>query len=105
MSDTRTVWKQRVASWRASGESAERFSVGRGFAASTLKWWASQLRNAEAERAPVVRVAQVLRPAERTSRHGAIVVEDDTRMRVTIEPGADREALELILDLLGWRVR
>ena len=102
MSDARTVWKQRVASWRASGQSAEKFSAGR-FKASTLKWWASQLRSAGP--APVVRVAQVLRPAERTNRHGSIVVEDDTRMRITVEPGADREALSLVFDLLGLRAR
>lgn len=103
MSDTRAIWRQRVSSWRASGQSAEKFSARHGVKASTLKWWASQFRRAEP--VPVVRVAQVLRSSERTSRHGAIVVEDDTRMRVTVEPGADREALLLVFDLLGLRAR
>lgn len=105
MSDARTVWKQRIASWRASGESAEKFSAGRGFAASTLKWWASKLRS-EATVTPVVRVAQLVRsPAERVGGHGSIVVEGlDTRVRITIEPGADRDALALVLKMVSSRV-
>lgn len=105
MSDARTIWKQRVASWRASGESAEKFSTGRGYAASTLKWWASKLRS-EAAATPVVRVAQLVRsPAERVGRQGSIIVEGlDTRVRITIEPGADRDALALVLDVVGSRV-
>jgi undecaprenyl pyrophosphate synthase len=44
MSDTATKWRQRVAGWRASGETAERYSTGRGFTAGTLRWWASRLQ-------------------------------------------------------------
>jgi len=104
MSDARTVWKQRVASWRASGDSAAKFSAGRGYAASTLKWWASKLRS-EAP-IPVVRVAQFVRsPVERAGSPGSIIVEGlDSRVRITIEPGADRDALALVLDSLGSRV-
>ncbi|MFN0253338.1 MAG: IS66 family insertion sequence element accessory protein TnpA [Kofleriaceae bacterium] len=95
MADTRTIWKQRVASWRASGESAERFAVGRGFASSTLKWWASQLRAESPAR--IVRVAQLVRsPAE--GGRGAVVVEElDAHVRITIGPGADRETVETVL--------
>jgi len=104
MSDARTIWKQRVASWRASGQSAEKFSAGRGYAVGTLKWWASKLRS-EAATMPVVRVAQLVRsPAERVGRQGSIIVDLDTRVRITIESGADRDALALVLDSLGSRV-
>jgi hypothetical protein len=99
MSDTRTIWKQRIASWRASGESAERFAAGRGFAGSTLKWWASQLR--EESPARVVRVAQIVRsPGDptRARERGTVVVEGlDARVRITIEPGADRETVQTVL--------
>jgi hypothetical protein len=97
MADTRTIWKQRVASWRASGESAERFAIGRGFAASTLKWWASKL--CEDGPTPVVRMAQLVRSSGDGVRgRGAVIVEGlDTRMRVTIEPGADRETIAAVL--------
>ena len=97
MADARTIWKRRVASWRASGESAERFAVGRGFAGSTLKWWASKLRD---NSTPIVRVAQLVRAAGDGTRHGAVVVEGlDTRVRITIEPGADRETIATVLAL------
>lgn len=43
MSDTEETWKQRVASWRASGQTAEEFSAKQPWAASTLRWWASRL--------------------------------------------------------------
>lgn len=100
MADARTIWKQRVTSWRASGESAERYAVGRGFAASTLKWWASKLR--EDNSRPIVRVAQLVRSAGDGGGRGTIVVEGlDTRLRVTIEAGADRETIETVLALFA----
>ena len=99
MADARTIWKQRVASWRASGESAERFAVGRGFAGSTLKWWASKLRDDSST--PIVRVAQLVRTAGDGARHGTVIVEGlDTRVRITIEPGADRETIATVLALV-----
>lgn len=101
MADARTIWKQRVMSWRASGESAERYAIGRGFAASTLKWWASKLR-ADNSGGPIVRVAQVLRSAGEGRRPGTIVVEGlDTRVRITIEAGADRETITTVLAIVA----
>jgi hypothetical protein len=44
MSDTVETWKKRVASWRASGETAEKFSYGRPWSPKTLKWYGSKLR-------------------------------------------------------------
>lgn len=100
MADARTIWKQRVASWRASGETAERFAVGRGFAASTLRWWASKLR--EGGTTPIVRVAQLVRSSDSGRGRGAVVVEGlDTRVRVTIEAGADRETVATVLAIVA----
>jgi hypothetical protein len=102
MSDTETIWKQRVASWRASGETAETFSVGRGWSPKTLLWWSSRLQRHMTP--PVVRVAQLVRSAEPAPREGSIVVEVlDARLRVTIEPGADRETVVMVLDRLASR--
>ena len=100
MADARTIWKQRIASWRASGESAERFAVGRGFAASTLKWWASKLRDDSST--PIVRLAQVVRSAGDEGRErGTVVVEGlDTGVRITIQRGADRETIAMALALV-----
>jgi hypothetical protein len=52
---------------------------------------------------PVVRVAQLVRaslPAER-DRGGSIVVEAlDARLRITIEPGAERDTVAAVLGVL-----
>jgi hypothetical protein len=103
MSDTVETWKKRVASWRASAETAEEFSEGRPWSPKTLRWWASRLGRPSTTTAPVVRVAQLVRssvPVER-ERGGSIVVEAlDARLRITIEIGADRETVVAVLGAL-----
>jgi hypothetical protein len=104
MSDTVETWKKRVASWRASGETAEEFSEGRPWSPKTLRWYASRLRLPPARTAaPVVRVAQLVRstaPAER-ERGGSIVVEAlEARLRITIEVGAERDTVAVVLGAL-----
>lgn len=104
MSDTVETWKKRVASWRASGQTAEEFSEGRPWSPKTLRWWSSRLgRKTAAPAVPVVRVAQLVRaslPVER-ERGGSIVVEAlDARLRITIEAGADRDTVSAVLGVL-----
>jgi len=104
MSDTVETWKKRVASWRASGETAEEFSEGRPWSPKTLRWWSSRLgRKTAAPAVPVVRVAQLVRssvPIER-ERGGSIVVEAlDARLRITIEAGAERDTVATVLGVL-----
>lgn len=106
MSDTVETWKKRVASWRASGETAEEFSKGRPWSPKTLRWWASRLGRpvaAAVTPAPVVRVAQLVRssaPVDR-ERGGSIVVEAlDARLRITIELGAERDTVAVVLGAL-----
>lgn len=43
-SPTTEIWLERVAAWRASGERAEILSRRSGYAANTLRWWASKLK-------------------------------------------------------------
>ena len=95
MSDTKEIWRKRVASWRASGKTAERYSAGRGWSAGTLLWWSSRLgREAPA---PAMRIAQLVRsPAPHSSREpaGTIVVELlDARVRITVDTGVDRDTV------------
>ena len=104
MSDAAEIWKKRVASWRASGETAEEFSEGRPWSPKTLRWWASRLGRSQAMTAgPVVRVAQLVRssaPVER-ERGGSIVVEAlDARLRITVEAGAERDTVAAVLGML-----
>ena len=108
MTATETKWRQRVASWRASGETAAVFSARHEFAAASLRWWASRLGRETAPLAPVIRLAQVVRPPEppvsRLVHGGGVVVELlDARARVTVEPGVERETLALVFELLGVR--
>lgn len=106
MSDTVEIWKKRVASWRAGGLTAEEFSEGRPWSPKTLRWWSSRLgkkAEAAAPAVPVVRVAQLVRssaPADR-ERGGTIVVEAlDARLRITIEVGAERDTVAMVLGVL-----
>lgn len=109
MSDTVETWKKRVASWRASGETAEEFSEARPWSPKTLRWWSSRLgREGSSGAAPVVRIAQLVRssaPLER-ERGGSIVVEAlDARLRITIEVGAERDTVAAVLGVLVPEVR
>jgi hypothetical protein len=104
MSDTVETWKKRVASWRASGQTAEEFSKGRPWSLSTLRWWSSRLRReASSGTAPVVRVARLVRSSAPPPRErgGSIVVEVlDARLRITIEVGAERDTVAAVLGVL-----
>lgn len=100
------AWVKRVEAWRASGKRAEEFSRREGYAASTLRWWASKLRH-EMPTAPEVRLARVVRtvtaaasPTE-AGAVAAIVIETGPRgVRIAVSQGADRDTLALVLDVL-----
>jgi hypothetical protein len=69
---TATIWKERVAEWRASGETAKAFSESRGWSWHTLVWWGSRLgreaRAAEAAARAATSASSVARaPAVSTS--------------------------------------
>jgi transposase len=92
-------WSARVAAWRRSGQTAEDYCRGRGFAASTLRWYSSRLGasvdGVEPAREPstaMVRVG-VARPRER------IVVELD-EVRVHVPEGVDAATLRTVLDVV-----
>ncbi|HEU4734072.1 MAG TPA: hypothetical protein VFT22_39545 [Kofleriaceae bacterium] len=98
-----------MAAWRASGETAEEFSAGRGFAVGTLRWWSSRLGR-EGTPASVassgIRLAKVVRSTEPASvtpsGRGAILIEmPDARVRVLVEAGVDRATLSTVLELVG----
>ena len=110
-STTTETWIERVSAWRASGERAETFSRRAGYAASTLRWWASKLKRdlaaAPAVTAPAVRLARVIRseqsPARSpTSGGGAITLElVQLGIRIAVEAGTERATLAMVLDALG----
>lgn len=116
---TATVWAERVRAWRESGQTAAEFSAGRGFAAGTLRMWASRLQGAEvapaaspahggsaaaALKAPalarVVRAGAPAMPASVAGPRAAVeVLVGDVRVRV--ERDADETALRVVLRALG----
>lgn len=99
MSDTVEIWKKRVASWRASGRTAEEFSARRPWSPNTLRWWSSHLKRDAMVAAPILRVAQVVRSA--AAERGAVIVEAlDARVRVTVEPGAPADTVAAVLAIL-----
>lgn len=111
MMDTTTsaaaeTWARRVEAWRASGKRAEEFSRREGYAASTLRWWSSKLKH-ELPAEPEVRLARVVRtvtavPAPAFALPVTAIAIDVTATgaRVAVGPGADRETLAMVLDLV-----
>ena len=105
-STTTEIWQRRVAAWRASGERADDFSRDKGYAASTLRWWACKLERA-APAASVVQLARVVRagtvpPSPSAPARAAIVIEaGPAGARVVVSADADRATLAMVLDVLG----
>jgi len=50
MTATDAKWTERIRQWKESGKTAEEFAVGQPFKPSTLKWRASELRRAGAQK-------------------------------------------------------
>lgn len=84
MRSSEAKWSERVKAWRESGESAHVFSADKGYAAASLKWWASRLRHPKsalpstrslAHRAAPERIAmvRVIRRAEPRALSSAVV--------------------------------
>src|SRR5262245_54820635 len=106
MADKET-WRRRVASWRASGQTAAEFSTSHGLAVATLRGWSSKFkREPAAPAAARVRLARVIRraasPAPQQQQRGDVVVDLlDLRARVIVEAGATLETLQVVLAALG----
>jgi hypothetical protein len=68
----RSTWKRRVAEWRASKLTAAQFALGRGYAPTTLTWWAWKLGGESLARAEASPSGGLLAP-ERASGNGGQV--------------------------------
>lgn len=95
--NTTRKWRDRVASWRASGLTADEFCARHGGAPTTLRTWSSRLKRT----APAVRLMKVVATE---SRRGTLVVEiGDARVHVAAT--TDRELLAMVVDVLDARAR
>jgi len=97
-----------VREWKASGETAVKFSEMGGFSEVGLRNWSYRLKRAKAP--PLLRPVRMLRvdrgpeaPADEHEAVGLSVEIDGTRIVVT--PGFDRATLGAIIDVLCERPR
>lgn len=94
----RSEWARRVSEWRRSGLTAAEFCRGRDFAASTLRWYSSQLGeidDIEETTEPMFAKIQLRRePAPR------VVIVELEGARVLVPEGADVDTLADVFDAL-----
>jgi hypothetical protein len=102
MTGTETKWTERVAGWKASGQTASAFCKGKDFSASGLRYWISRLGKGESGVVkPEVRLARVVRGA-RTGEPGETpILVEVGGARLGVRRGFDPETLRAVLDVLG----
>lgn len=105
-------WSKRVKLWKDSGKSAEEFAVMRGWKATTLKWWSSELqrRKSRIESVQLVPVSVVDEVRRAEQKHPAILRVDDGAStgiavelrgaRIRVERGFDAELFRQVVDAL-----
>ena len=73
---TERKWAERVRAWRASGQDAGAFVEGKGYAASTLRFWSSRLGPQESVRiVPLVARPSGASRSATSARPSSLVVE------------------------------
>ena len=104
MTKTEAKWASRVQSWRESRRSAEVFVEGQGYKATTLRWYASRLRQStkspkrESPR-PAPASAVVLARVVRVGTAAIAVTIGGARLEVTA--GFDPGLLRAVVACLG----
>jgi hypothetical protein len=102
MTETETKWAERVRRWRSSGQTAPEFAQGQGFESSTLRFWASRLKqrpessSPPAARVPMVRVQRASAPVS----HEPMVLAIGS-VRVEVRPGFDGALLRKVVRALA----
>jgi transposase len=99
-----TDWPARVEAWRTSGMSAGEFCKGREYSATTLYWWSSQLKRADAraqrgQRMPLARVVQ--KAEKRPLAKSSSIVVQIGQARVEVTADVDRNTLSVVLEALA----
>ncbi len=86
MSAKREEWASRVRDWKRSGKSLRAFTEGKPFKASTLRWWATELRKSVDPTSDIRMLA--VRPVPRVAALPSLVVEVGDA-RVVVAKGFD----------------
>jgi hypothetical protein len=115
----KTIWAQRIAEWRGSGQTSLKYCEGRGFTAGALRHWAHRLGESQARKAEQVKVrmARVVTATESGARstkvsgrdpgervEAALIVEVGTA-RISVQPGFDHATLAAVLEVLTTQRR
>ncbi len=103
MTDNQRTWIDRVREWRASGMTAPEFAAGRGFAPSTLRYWASLRRHELATTPPprALRRVRMARVEVAPSISASPLVVEVAGARIEIQAGFDRALLRDVVAALG----
>jgi hypothetical protein len=106
MTATQTKWAERVQAWRASGKTAEEYASAFEFQASTLRYWASRLKTASAEKpSAMVRVVRRATSALVAESAGSDVQSEVEvavgGARILVRRGFDAELLRQVAAALG----
>ena len=96
MSDPRSFWKKHVIGWRASGETAKRYSEKHRLAANSLGWWASRLKRDGEFPETAMRWAKVELELAQAASRPIVLRKGDVRIAVERERGFDAERLALV---------
>ncbi len=97
----RDAWVERVAAWKASGQTSAAFAEGKPFTGSGLRYWASRLAREATGGGSRVRVARVVRVdrPRRAAVSDPVVVVEVGAARISVRPGFDRGLLAAVLEV------
>jgi hypothetical protein len=98
MTGTREQWRERIAQWRASGQTAREFATRRGLNASTLAHWAWRLGRESGSEAGST-VPRMIEVRAYPASDDRFEVEVGGR-RVRVPPSFDAESLRRLLSAL-----
>jgi len=112
MTGTQQKWAERIAAWRESGLTSEKFCEGREFSANGLRHWAYKLGQTKRRRRdltiPIARVlpaAAAPAPAKTVTNETVLVdspiVVEVGRARIVVRAGFDRATLAAVVELLS----
>lgn len=92
----RAEWEQRIADWKSSGLSAEKFCADKDFTAQNLFNWSSRLKQ---KTKPAMRLARLVRtPAARPETDPVVI--EISGARLLVREGMSEAALALAIRAL-----
>ena len=108
----KSEWETRIAAWRASGQSSEKFARSRGFSAQSLRIWDKRLREGEvaprflqlvkrapAPPPPTADATPKPPPRPATPQRGLVI--EIGNARIHIDPTVDDALLRRVVRAIG----